>query len=571
VRAKRLIIRDFLALREMTLDLDNRGLVLIVGPHGAGKSTIIEAMSVVMTGRPIRKIRMADLINNLSQSTEVVLETDEGKFRFCRGERRRSNLPILPVGREALFHSYLCPDTEIGKPFINYSARSQAELLLTILATDIYTKASKRARERAKAVRADLERLGNAVSNAKGQIAASSRVMEHVLQKLNKAREIRDSEEAKLRAREEVLRRIESADEVEIVNEIKKLKERRFDLSSRIDRAAAIENQILRLRDDVARADDAILTLEQKIAKKTKQVESWTKLTEEAKCPLCQQPLDHQAVSNVLAKFEKEAADMREELSELKSERAKMRASIENLEAQRDLVDELTAARDALTAEITKYEAWLKDLEGEKSKVAQELAAIEEKRVALAQSVSDIENDVEKVRDMISAAESAFLKVSSEYEAHHFDWEMWKIISDLYAFDIPAECLRSSCKTIATFVMDRMYGLGYPVSIDFTMVRDEGKISIDMNATDDKGVSYEGWCRSNKRRLQLCLSSAFRRLMPFDFNVAILDEPLVGLNEQSVENVLGMLREELDMCSSIFVLSPREDFIPLFDEVIRIQ
>lgn len=51
---KQITMADFMAHDDTTVDLPEKGIVLVTGPNGSGKSTIIEACSHALFGKSVR-------------------------------------------------------------------------------------------------------------------------------------------------------------------------------------------------------------------------------------------------------------------------------------------------------------------------------------------------------------------------------------------------------------------------------------------------------------------------------------------------------------------------------------
>ena len=101
---QRLIIQNFLSIRSVTLDLNNRGMVLIKGKNldndsidnnGSGKSSIIEALVYVLYARTVRGLKGDSVVNNISKkNTKVYLDLvdDNGdEYRIARYRKHSTN------------------------------------------------------------------------------------------------------------------------------------------------------------------------------------------------------------------------------------------------------------------------------------------------------------------------------------------------------------------------------------------------------------------------------------------------------------------------------------------------
>lgn len=102
VKFKQLTIKNFLSIGAVTqaIILENVGLSLVVGSNsdstgevmknGAGKSTILQAISYALYGKPLTKIKIPNLINNINGKNMLVtleFEHDGISYKIERGKK----------------------------------------------------------------------------------------------------------------------------------------------------------------------------------------------------------------------------------------------------------------------------------------------------------------------------------------------------------------------------------------------------------------------------------------------------------------------------------------------------
>ncbi len=71
-----------------TVELDKNSTTLIVGTNGAGKSTVLDALTFSLFGKPFRKINKAQLINTVNEKdcrVEVEFSISETEWKVVRG------------------------------------------------------------------------------------------------------------------------------------------------------------------------------------------------------------------------------------------------------------------------------------------------------------------------------------------------------------------------------------------------------------------------------------------------------------------------------------------------------
>ena len=90
IRFEKLRWRNFLSTGNVFTEIDLQGAKtnLIVGTNGAGKSTILDALTFSLFGKPFRKINKPMLVNSINEKDCVVeIEFSKGpnRFKIIRG------------------------------------------------------------------------------------------------------------------------------------------------------------------------------------------------------------------------------------------------------------------------------------------------------------------------------------------------------------------------------------------------------------------------------------------------------------------------------------------------------
>jgi DNA repair exonuclease SbcCD ATPase subunit len=146
------------------IDLNTHQTVLIVGDNGAGKSTILDALSFVLFGKAFRKINKPQLLNSITQKglvVEVEFSIASNEYKIVRGIKpgvfqvfQNDNLlnqsaemkdyqEILEKQILKVNHKSFCQVVILGsatfQPFMQLSAWQRREIIEDLLDLQIFT------------------------------------------------------------------------------------------------------------------------------------------------------------------------------------------------------------------------------------------------------------------------------------------------------------------------------------------------------------------------------------------------------------------------------------------------
>lgn len=339
MKFKKLIAQNFLSLRDIELELDERGLVLICGENrdnpdfqsnGAGKSSITESLAYVLYGRTMRGIRGDDVVNNVSKKNCKVMldiEDDDGtqyrisRFRkhsqqgnkfylYCNGKdiTPKSEADFTQFIVNLLQMDYLTFTSSImySSSSFKFSSATDSELKAafdTLLGFDIYKDCQDEAKSELRVVQSKIDDISGKVDTCNSEI---SRVESEVEEAIVNQSEFNDS----------------------VQQEITEIEE---SIAENDETIKSIESEIEEVDDALSELDSDIETLESLVDKSKKAVEKSQEISDElSNC------------KDLLAKYDKDVTRADAEISKMQSK----------IESNDSMISRLTSKKSSLEAKI---------------------------------------------------------------------------------------------------------------------------------------------------------------------------------------------------------------------------
>ena len=114
-RVRRLVLGDFRSYATLDIDLDAR-LVVLTGDNGAGKTNVLEALSMFSPGRGLRRADLAEMARaggSGGWAVSIEIEAPDGALQIgtgfdpAEGPARRCRIERAPVGSARAFADHL--------------------------------------------------------------------------------------------------------------------------------------------------------------------------------------------------------------------------------------------------------------------------------------------------------------------------------------------------------------------------------------------------------------------------------------------------------------------------------
>ena len=514
---------------------------LVVGHNGAGKSTMLDALSFGLFGKPHRKIMKSQLVNSINQRQAVVeVEFSIGKsnFKIVRGIKpnvfeiwkdgkminqsshameyqKILEQNILKLNHKS-FHQVVVLGSSSFIPFMQLNAGHRRDVIEDLLDINIFSKMNVILKEKNSILKDKLSKTNHTIDLIKNKITQQSKY-------------IRDIAALTTENKKKYEKQIKSAEE-----KIQKLQDHNNQLSSELENKGDLDLTKLQERKNNVIA----LRAEQK-----QQLKAVAKrglfLEKNDECPTCEQPIQNK--DKLVFDTKNEAYQIEHTLGMIESDYKLVEQEISSLQETISKVNEKTNTINSNNREIASLNQSNKDL---KSYLDEEVSA----------DLSEARNELEKLSSDKESLLEEKLKVAEQFNYNGVIGEM------LRDTGIKTKIIKQYLPAINKLVNQHLQVLDFFVSFDLDESFQE---TIRSRYRDD--FTYESFSEGEKQRIDLSLLFTWRQIAKMKNSVAtnllILDETFdSSLDHDGVENLLKILNT-LGEDTNTFIISHKGDIL----------
>ena len=523
------------------IDLRKSKSTLVVGHNGAGKSTMLDALSFGLFGKPHRKIMKSQLVNSINQRQAVVeVEFSIGKsnFKIVRGIKpnvfeiwkdgkminqsshameyqKILEQNILKLNHKS-FHQVVVLGSSSFIPFMQLNAGHRRDVIEDLLDINIFSKMNVILKEKNSILKDKLSKTNHTIDLIKNKITQQSKY-------------IRDIAALTTENKKKYEKQIKSAEE-----KIQKLQDHNNQLSSELENKGDLDLTKLQERKNNVIA----LRAEQK-----QQLKAVAKrglfLEKNDECPTCEQPIQNK--DKLVFDTKNEAYQIEHTLGMIESDYKLVEQEISSLQETISKVNEKTNIINSNNREIASLNQSNKDL---KSYLDEEVSA----------DLSEARNELEKLSSDKESLLEEKLKVAEQFNYNGVIGEM------LRDTGIKTKIIKQYLPAINKLVNQHLQVLDFFVSFDLDESFQE---TIRSRYRDD--FTYESFSEGEKQRIDLSLLFTWRQIAKMKNSVAtnllILDETFdSSLDHDGVENLLKILNT-LGEDTNTFIISHKGDIL----------
>jgi len=528
------------------IDLNRNKTTLVVGHNGAGKSTMLDAISFALFGKPHRNINKPQLINSINNKdcvVEVCFDVGKSSFKVIRGIKpgifeiwkngtminqsshakeyqKILEQNILKLNHKS-FHQVVVLGSSSFIPFMQLAGGHRRDVIEDLLDINVFSKMNHLLKEKQTMLRDTLKDLNYQIDIITNKIQTQEKY-------------IRDIKAVTDENKKEYEQRISQAE-----SDIKDLQEENNTLSEGLDDAIKANEESLKKfhdRRQVLLLDSQdIRTKMSTVAKRAKFYETQTT------CPECSSEITGELRDHNLSECKAEAKSLKSTSKSLGEEGVVLENKIHEVtEIAKELRTKLNKLTDnnkdisSLQRSITEYQKFI------------------DKEVAA--DLTEAKNDLEGMRENKQSCVEQKFEISEQFNYNSVMAEMLKDTG------IKTKIIKQYLPAINKLSNQYLQTLDFFVHFNL-----DESFQETIRSRHRDAFTYDSFSEGEKQRIDLALLFTWRQIAKMKNSVAtnllILDETFdSSLDHDGVENLLKILYT-LDDNTNVFVISHKGEIL----------
>ena len=524
------------------IDLNKNKSTLVVGHNGAGKSTVLDALSFALFGKPHRKISKNQLVNSINQKqcvVEVKFTIGQSKFQINRGIKPNAfeiwkdgvminqsshameyqkilEQNILKLNHKS-FHQVVVLGSSSFIPFMQLNAGHRRDVIEDLLDINIFSKMNVILREKNATLKEKLSKITNETEIIKSKIQQQTKY-------------IRDIAAVTEENKNKYKKQIKKTEE-----RIQKLQDENNEISKKLENNE-VESELKNLQEEKNKIISNIAELKQDMKAIAKR---GLFLEKNDICPTCSQTIENK--DELLDQAKSEAQKTQTDINSVKIKDDEVQIKIDSVEKILNDIREKTNTINANNREI-----------GSLNTSNSELKNYLESEVTT--DLTQARNDLNQMNDDKENLFESKLKVAEQFNYNSVIAEM------LRDTGIKTKIIKQYLPVINKLVNQYLQVLDFFVHFDLDENFQE---TIRSRHRDD--FSYDSFSEGEKQRIDLSLLFTWRQIAKMknsvSTNLLILDETFdSSLDHDGIENLLKILHT-LDNDTNTFIISHKGDIL----------
>ena len=530
---------------------------LIVGANGAGKSTILDALTFSLFGKPFRKINKPMLVNSVNGSdlvTEIEFQSGKNEYKIIRGikpgifEVWQNNILLDQSSSTLDYQNYL--ENNILKmnyksftqivvlgsstfvPFMRLPLASRREIIEDILDIQIFSIMNINLKEKLKFSNDDIKDRDYQIDLLEEKVTMQKNFIVNL--DLQNQNDIQEKNNKVIH-----FTKIEK----EVVDKLEQLNQDRETISEEMKQFSTATAKLKKLGNLRGK-------IQQKFSAHKKEHQFFT---ENTTCPTCTQDINEELRDT-------KVSEIINSIKELTQGMEEMEAAIKFEEERESNFNELSQKWSSLFNEmqiqqfqISSYQSQIQDLQQEISQLQNNNANRNEE-----------DSKLQKLKQSLNESKQQMIAVKEERDCLVAAGQLLKDNG------IKTRIIKRYLPVMNKLINDYLQNMDFYVNF---MLNENFQETIKSRYRDS--FSYESFSEGEKARIDIALLLTWRAIAKLknsvDTNLLILDEIFDGSLDQSGTSELGWILKNFDDNTNVFVISHKEGMEEKFEKTWKCE
>jgi len=539
------------------INLSNKSTTLVVGTNGAGKSTVLDALTFSLFGKPYRKINKPQLSNSVNEKdcvVEIEFTIGPSKWKIIRGIKpnkfeiyKNDNLlnqdasiidqqkwfeqNVLKMNYKS-FTQIVILGSSTFVPFMQLSASHRREVIEDLLDIKIFSSMSNILKEKIRDVREEIKVLELKKESLKDKVEMQNNFIE----------ELENRGKENINQKKHIIESLIS-EETLLMNSNASIEEDIFKLTKDLEDVSGATEKLRRLGG-----------LKGKISQKVSNITTEHKFfTENTVCPTCTQSIDEEFRLNRIKDAQDKAKELQSGYKELEE------AIKEEEERERHfsiLSKEITSLTHGISKNNTKIsgcQRQIRDLESEIQRITDQL-----------ENRNTEHEKLETFKKNLITTDNSLFEYKENLSNYNFSFSLLK------DGGVKGNIIKKYLPLINQQVNRYLQMMDF--YINFTL---DEEFNETVESPIHENFSYSSFSEGEKMRIDLSLLFTWREVArmknSINTNLLIMDEVFdSSLDGFGTDEFLKIIRFVIKD-ANIFVISHKTGMEDKFDDVIKFE
>ena len=540
-----------------TVELDKEQTTLIIGSNGAGKSTILDALTFVLYGKSFRKINKAQLINSTNDKAclvEIEFDVNSVNWKIKRGIK--PNIFKLYRNDEELDQSHSALDQQkwLEQNVLKMNYKSFTQIVILGSSTFVpFMQLPVASRREVVEDLLDIKIFSSMNDVIKGRIR---KIRDEVKTLELKKESLKD----KVDMQKDFIDKIEKQSKGDIKERLTKIEKLNDNVQRCFEDSTKQEDLLLDLRKQLADVKDASTRLREfgnikgKLSQKIQIIVKEHKFfTENTVCPTCEQDIEESFRVNRIGDSQIKAEELRDGYEQLQSAIQKEELRESQFKKLSSEISKTLNGISSFNVQITGFQRQISGLESEIQTITSQI----ENRNTEHEKLDTLRTSLDKTYDDL-------VKHKDDISYHDF------IYSLLKDGGVKAKIIKKYLPLINQQVNKYLQKMDFYINF---------KLDEEFNETVESPIhedfSYASFSEGEKMRIDLSLLFTWREIArvknSVNTNLLIMDEVFdSSLDGFGTDEFLKIIRYIIKD-ANIFVISHKTGMEDKFEDVVKFE